>query len=152
VTRPAWTAKVKWKRRYYLKPVETRQAAVPETPAIELEELPEDETGDHFDTLWECFVDVFPPGNERIRFRVNHREGRDLTFTDPRDRTAGTAGTTGRWGTPPPPRVVKPRPLTLIEFRAELARLIGAEKAEEITSDLVKKFPPSSDSCQTNNH
>jgi len=41
--------------------------------------------------------------------------------------------------------------LTLIEFRAELARLIGAERSEEIINDLVKKFRPSYDSCQTKN-
>jgi len=151
VTKPAWTAKVNWVRRYYRIPTETRDVALPETPAVEVEELPEDETQVLFGKVWDCFVDVFRPGDERIRFRVNRRKGRWLTFSDPRDRIKGIAGTTGLWGTLPPQPAVKPRPSTLTEFRAELARLIGAEKAEEIINDLLKKFPPPYDSCQTRN-
>ncbi len=59
---------------------------MPETPASEVMELPEDETMVLLDEVWECFVDVLCPGDEPIRFRVNHRRGRDLTFTDPRAR------------------------------------------------------------------
>jgi hypothetical protein len=145
VTRLVWKTNVQWVRSFYPMPAEKREAGMPEMAA---EELPEDETLGLFGEVWECFVVVFPPGDERIRFRVNHRQGRGVTFTDPCDRTAGTAGTTGLWGTLPPPRAVKPRPLTLIEFRAELAQLIGAEKADEIINSLVKKFRPSYDSCQ----
>jgi hypothetical protein len=150
-TETVWEAKVKWVRRGYTKPAKKPRLATPVMPAGADGELPEEKTQDEVGTVCDCFVDVFPPGDERIRFRVNRREGRDLTFTDPRERTAGTAGTTGLWGTLPPLRAVKPRPLTRIEFRAELARLVGAEKAEEIVNDLVKKFRPFYDSCQTMN-
>jgi hypothetical protein len=150
-TKLAWEATVKWVRRYYPVPRETQEVAMPETPASEVVELPEDETMVLLDEVWECFVDVSRPGDERIRFRVNHRRGRHLTFTDPRARTAGTAGTTGLWGTLPPIPAVKTRPLTPIEFRAELARLVGSAKAEEITSGLVKKFRPTYDNCKTRN-
>jgi len=113
---PAWQAEVRWERRY-----------------VHMEEeSAEGETVDTFLKVWDCFVDVFPPGGERIRFRVNRRDGRCLTFTDLRDRTAGTAGTTGIWGTWPAPRADRPRALTPTGFKAEVARLIGAERAEEI--------------------
>jgi len=151
VTKPAWTAKVTFVRRCYRIPAETREVALPAMPAGEVEDLPEAETRDLLGKGSDCFVDVFRPGDERIRFRVNRRKGRWLTFSDPRERITGSAGTTGLWGTLPPQPAVKPLPLTRTEFRAELARLIGAEKAEEIINDLLKKFPPPYDSCQTRN-
>ncbi|MFI5454730.1 MAG: hypothetical protein ACHRXM_04705 [Isosphaerales bacterium] len=119
---PAWQAEVRWERRY-----------------VHMEEeSAEGETVDTFLKVWDCFADVFRPGGERIRFRVNRRKGRRLTLTDPRDRTAGTAGTTGPWGTLPAPRVSRPRALTPTGFKAEVARLIGTERAEEIVRLLLE--------------
>jgi hypothetical protein len=91
--------------------------------------------------VWICFVDASRPTGERIRFRVNHRVGRSLTVTDPRDRLAGTTNTTGIWGTRPPPRASRSRPMTLPSFRPELTRLIGAEQAEAIIRSIREMFP-----------
>ena len=102
-----WQAEVMWKLRYVPMEVET----------VEGEEAVV------FLNVWGCFVDVFRPGGERIRFRVNRRDGRRLSFTDPRERTAGTAGTTGLWGTRPALRADRPRALTPTAFKAEVARL-----------------------------
>jgi hypothetical protein len=85
--------------------------------------------------------------------RPNHREGRDITFTDPRGRNMGTAGVTGIWGTRPAPPVVNPRPLSMSAFRIEAARLIGAARADEIirTISAPDFFGPISDACQRPN-
>src|SRR6266513_426896 len=96
-SKPAWQAEVTREPRY-----------IPVT-----EETPEGQAEVTFLEVWVCFVDVFRPGGERIRFRVNRRKDRPLTVTDPRDRLSGTAGATGIWGTLPPQRPVRPRPLTL---------------------------------------
>ena len=69
----------------------------------EVEETPENETAVSFIRVWDCSVDVFRPGCERIRFRVNHRKGRCITFTDRREVPAGTASATGIWNTRPAP-------------------------------------------------
>jgi hypothetical protein len=63
--------------------------------------------------------------------------GRDVTFSDPRDRNAGTAGVTGMWGTRPAPPVTKPRALQQVVFRIELTRLVGAERADEIVRTIL---------------
>ena len=95
-SQPAWQAEVVWRKHRYT-----------------TEEMtPPDETGDTAEGAtveidhWalRCYVDVFKPEGERIRFLVNHREGRCLSFTDPRERSTGTAGTTGVWGTRPAQR------------------------------------------------
>ena len=99
-----WTADVKREPRYI--PIAGR------TPEVEVEETPENETGVRFVRVWDCFVDVFRPGCERIRYRVNHRKGRCITFTDRRKVLAGTAGATGIWNTGPAPRAGRPRTLT----------------------------------------
>ena len=59
-----------------------------------------------------CFVDFLRDGCKRVRFRVNFRKDGRFTFSDPRERDAGTLGTTGLWGTLPPLRAPKPRSLT----------------------------------------
>jgi len=126
----AWRAEVKW---------ESRCIPMPEgTPEGEMEETPENETGVSFLKVWDCFVDVFRPGCERIRYRVNRRKDRRLTFTDRRESLAETAGTTGIWGTRPAPRAGRPRALTPTGFQVEVARLIGAERAEEIVRALLE--------------
>ena len=66
-----------------------------------MEETPQKETGVSFIRVWDCFVDVFRPGCKRIRFRVNHRKGWCITFTDRREVLAGTADATGIWNTRP---------------------------------------------------
>ena len=87
-----------------------------------------------------CFVDFTRPGCERIRFRVNRRKDRRFTFSDPRGRDAGTAGTTGLWGTRPPMRASRPRSLTPNAFKAEAARLAGEQKAEQIVLEIRNSF------------
>ena len=87
-----------------------------------------------------CFVDFTRPGCEGIRFRVNHRKDGRFTFSDPRGRDAGTAGTTGLWGTRPPMRASRPRSLTPNAFKAEAARLAGEQKAEQIVLEIRNSF------------
>ena len=92
---------------------ESRWARIPaETPEGEMEETPENEAEDTFFKVWDCFVDVFRPGCEceRVRFRVNRRKDRRLTFTDRRESLTGTAGATGTWGTRPAPARTGPAP------------------------------------------
>jgi hypothetical protein len=141
----AWPAAVTWARRYYTATVlktSKREACagLDENSGAEPLEAPQAETVQAIMTVWVCFVEVRPPGSEPVRFRVNQRAGRPLSFTDPRETLTGIAGTTGIWGTRAPLRALKPRSLTPTAFRAELARLIGAEKAGEIIDELVKKF------------
>jgi hypothetical protein len=121
---PTWQAEVVWESRTVRIEEETPEGEPDGLPVFSLLKI------------WICFVDVCRPAGERLRFRVNHRAGRSLTVTDPRDRLAGTAGTTGIWGTRPAPRASRPRPLTLSGFQVELARLIGAERAEEVIRSI----------------
>ena len=99
-------------------------------------------------------VHVFQPDSERrcdrIRFQINEQNGPAITFSDARERGAGTAGVTGIWGTLPAPPVVKPRPLSMAAFRAELSRFVGAERAEEVIQTIRSDFfRPRYDKCQT---
>ncbi len=87
-----------------------------------------------------CFVDFTRPGCERIRFRVNRRKDGRFTFSDPRGRDAGTGGTTALWGTRPPIKASRPRSLTPNAFKAEAARLAGAQKAEQIILEIRNSF------------
>jgi len=89
-------------------------------------------------SIVEEFVDVSHPGGGWIRFRVNRRKGRPLTFTDYRERRTGTAGTTGIWGTLPPQPAGYARFLTPTAFRLELAELVGPERADEIVESLTE--------------
>jgi hypothetical protein len=131
-TNLAWQAEVTWESRWVPMPEET--------PEGEMEETPENETGVNFLKVWDCFVEIVRPGCERIRFRVNHRKDRRLTFTDRRESLTGTAGTTGTWGTRPAQRADRTRALTPTAFKVEVARLIGAERAEEIVQALLAGF------------
>jgi len=83
------------------------------------------------------FVDIFHPNGGWVRFRVNRRKDRRLSFTDYREQQTGAAGTTGIWGTLPPQPAGKPRSLTPAGFRLELAALVGAERADEIVNSLM---------------
>jgi hypothetical protein len=82
-------------------------------------------------------VVISKAGYEGVRFRVNRRNGRCLTFTDTREEQTGTAGSTGLWGTRP---ASKPggirRSLRPTAWVCEVAQLIGTERAEEIVRTL----------------
>jgi len=86
------------------------------------------------------FVDLSRPNSDRvvIRFRVNRRDGRVVSFTDYRERGTGTAGTTGIWGTRPPQPAGRSCSLTPTSFRYELAALVGAKRAAEIIESLTE--------------
>jgi len=134
---PAWQAEVKWECRCYVRleelPIDEMGAA-PETGA---EEIRQSQVVETIHSVWDCFVDVFNARGVGVRFRVNRRNGRPLTFTDPREQGTGTAGTRGIWGTLPEQPAGKPRSLTPTAFREELSRLIGAERAEQIVRELT---------------
>jgi hypothetical protein len=135
-SKPVWQAEVRWGKRSY-----TTEEQVPSQEAAELADgaavkAVEMTTVKVKHWVAACFVDFSRPGCDRIRFLVNHWDGRDITFTDPRGRNMGTAGVTGIWGTRPAPPVVKPRPLSISVFRIEAARLNGAQRADEIIRTL----------------
>jgi len=127
----AWLAELTWESRYIPMPAEA--------PEGEAEETPDQKTGVSFLKVWDCFVEVFRPGCEPIRFRVNRRKDRRLTFTDPRGALAGTAGTTGLWGTLPALRPTRPSALTPTGFKVEVTPLIGAQRAEELVQALLEE-------------
>jgi hypothetical protein len=81
-------------------------------------------------------VVISKPGYEGVRFRVNRRKDRPLTFTDDREEHTGTARSTGLWGTRPPSQPGRRPSLTPTAWIAEVARLIGRERAEEIVRQL----------------
>jgi hypothetical protein len=147
-TNPSWQAQVTWKPRYFAAEVPAPQAqprdpvagAADEPPESESNEaltgttttLPEAETVAMLMRVTDCYVDVFAPDRDRIRFRVNRRGDRSLSFTDAREESFGTAGTTGIWGTRPPQPAGRRVVLTPTAFTTELARFVGAGRAEEI--------------------
>jgi hypothetical protein len=135
--KPAWQAEVKWGTRSYTTDELVRKGEIEETADGELVEAPEDKIVKVLHRVRVRVVHVFRTGCQRIRFLVNHREGREVTFTDPRERNAGTAGTTGIWGTLPALPAGMPRPLSVTAFRAELGRLVGAERAEEVIRSVT---------------
>jgi hypothetical protein len=156
VGRPAWQADVRWERRFYTvtaeipvvdvaeaRELKTGEAVPGDRSAkfralkVEIERTPGKQIVKTLHSAAECFVDMFNAAGVRIRFRVNRRKGRSLTFTDPREQWTGTAGTRGPWGTLPEQPPGKPRSLTPTAFREEVARLIGAERAEEIVRELM---------------
>ncbi len=77
---PAWQAEVKWKRGYLAMKEETVKGAMVQTADGELAQRPpttrwrkaeEGETVDMWLKVSDCFVDVFRPGSERIRFKAS---------------------------------------------------------------------------------
>jgi hypothetical protein len=87
---------------------------------------------------------VISRGCTAIRFRVNRRDDRPLTFTDTRDEETGVAGSTGLWGTRPPSRPGgRRRSLRPTGFVAEVARLIGTQRATDIVQQVSIAKPPS---------
>ena len=136
-SKPSWQAEVKWETRFYRIEQRVPKGEIGGTPEVEAVEATEVEIVEELHRVSELFVHVFRPGCQRISFLVNRREGRGITFTDPRERNTGTAGTTGLWGTRPPAPAGKPRSLTPTAFKIELARFIGAEQAEKIVRGLL---------------
>jgi hypothetical protein len=134
--KPVWQAEVRWGKRCYTTKEQVPSQDAEETADGKVAKAPEMTTVTVEHWVAACFVHFSRPGCDRISFPVNHREGRDITFTDPRDRNMGTAGVTGIWGTRPAPPVDKPRPLSKSAFRIEAARLTGAERADEIVRTL----------------
>jgi len=87
-------------------------------------------------------VVISKSGTEEARFRVNRRKDRRLTFTDKREQHTGTAGSTGQWGTRPASKPGPRRSLTPTAWKAEVSRLIGSERADEIVRLLNPSSPP----------
>jgi hypothetical protein len=150
----AWQVQVKWEERSGTRTRRARKGEVVETPDGELIKATGTETVEKDYDFRVRVVHVFQPDSERrcdrIRFQINEQNGPAITFSDARERNAGTAGVTGIWGTLPAPPVVKPRPLSLAAFRAELSRFVGAERAEEVIQTIRSDFfRPRYDKCQT---
>ncbi len=89
-------------------------------------------------TVWSNVVEIFRPGCESVRFRVNRSKSGQITFTDTRDGKTGIAGTTGMWGTRPPMRPSRPRSITPNAFKVEAARFVGMERAEELLREIMQ--------------
>jgi hypothetical protein len=87
--------------------------------------------------VWTQLVDFFRADGARVRFRVKYLANGYLTISDARDQNAGTAGTTGIWGTLPTARAPRPRSMTPTAFLREASRFIGTRKAEELVRYLV---------------
>jgi len=139
--KPARQAEVTWENRSGTRKKRVRKGQIEKTADGELVKATEDRIDEIEYSCMVRVVHVFRPGSERgcdrLRFQINERDRGEITFSDPRERNAGTVGTTGIWGTLPPLPACKPRPLSVITFRVELARLIGAERAEEIMRTVI---------------
>jgi hypothetical protein len=96
-----------------------------------------------FYNIGTTFVVISRPGFDAIRFRVNRRDDRPLTFTDTRDEETGVAGSTGVWGTWPPSKPGgRRRTLTPTAWKAEIRRFIGEAEADTFVRFLSKGKPP----------
>jgi hypothetical protein len=139
--KPAWQAEVQWENRSGTRKKRVRKGQIEKTDDGKLVKATEDRIDELEYSCMVRVVHVFRPGSEcrcdRIRFQINERDVREITFSDPRERGAGTAGTTGIWGTLPALPTCKPRPLSVTAFRVELARLVGAERADEIIRTIM---------------
>jgi hypothetical protein len=142
--KPAWQAELNWESRWIPVAEDTPEDApagrTGETVEGAAQGTAEGEPVVSFLKVWDCVVEVSAPDCVPLRFRVNRHRGRSLTVTDSRDRFAGTAGVTGLWGTLPPLPANRPASLTLTAFQAELARLVGAERAAEIVRTIRGEF------------
>ena len=141
---PTWQAVVKVGSSGFLREPPAKERTIKrgawlveqrETPKEKLIRLLREEE----DKIWvrACLVEFSRPGCDPIRFRVNPLKNGRFTFSDPRGRNAGTGGTTGLWGTRPALRSLRPRSLTPSAFKAEAARFVGTERAEEIVRQVV---------------
>jgi len=65
-----------------------------------------------------------------------------LVFSDSRERSTGTAGSAGKWGTGPPSKPAgKRRTMTPTAWKAEVRRFIGEEEADKIVRFLIVGKP-----------
>lgn len=109
-SKPVWQAGVRWGKRCYKTQEQVPSHEAAETADGEVAKVPEMTTVTVEHWVVACFVDFSRPGCDRISFLVNHREGRDITFTDParpehgygrRHRNLGhAAGAAGRQASP----------------------------------------------------
>jgi hypothetical protein len=140
----AWQVQVKWEERSGTRTKRARKGEIVETPDGELIKAMGTETIEKDYDFRVRVVHLFQPDSDRhcdrIRFQINEQNGPAITFSDARERNAGTAGVTGIWGTLPAPPPVKPRPLSLAAFGAELSRFVGAEQAEEVIQTIRSDF------------
>ena len=83
-SKPVWQAGVRWGKRCYKPQEQVPSHEAAETADGEVAKVPEMTTVTVEHWVVACFVDFSRPGCDRISFLVNHREGRDITFTDPR--------------------------------------------------------------------
>ena len=81
------------------------------------------------------YVIVQRSEHEVIPFFVSRRNGR-VSLTDYREQMTGTAGSGGFWDTLPLPKPGRRKSLTPTGWKAEISRLIGSQKAEDILRDL----------------
>jgi hypothetical protein len=79
--------------------------------------------------------------DESVYFCVTRPNGQ-LTFSDSRECWTSAAGTTGQWGTRPASKPGKRCTFTPTAWVAEVSRLIGTERAEEIVRRLSRGSPP----------
>ena len=133
----AWQAEVGSKRRFYATEEPEQPPAASQATTDAAADPPPPGTVTVIRSVTRYVVRVCRVDCDPIDFPINHREGRGITFTDPRDRGTGIAGVTGIWGTRPAPPVHKPRPLSPTAFRLELARLIGTEPAAELVQAVL---------------
>jgi hypothetical protein len=143
---PSWQAEVTRECHYVALPQETPEDEVEATEAglkkteEGLKATKEGETEVDFLRVSVSYVEIFLPGDDPIRFRVNRRRGRSLSFTDDRECFTGTAGTTGIWGTLPPAPAGPSRSLTPTAFKRELARFIGRRRPKRSCSPCGTKI------------
>ena len=77
------------------------------------------------------YVVIQRADDEIIPFFVARRNGQ-VTLSDAREMLTGTAGTAGLWNSRAPQKRGRRRVLTPTAWIAEVARLIGTERAAEI--------------------
>ena len=156
----AWEAAVKLRgQQFDGLPPKKRPAVEGEAAKAEQQEAAESERREGCakdgDSRWArvCVVEFSRRGIKPIRFRVNPRNDGTFTFSDPRGRDSGIAGTTGIWGTRPALRVVRPRSLTPTAFKVQAARYVGKERADEIVRQVVNHefFRDVYDKCKIGN-
>ncbi len=96
-SKPAWQAAITWRKRRYTTQEPAKSDDRDESPkkATVENKSPKKAMVEVEHWVRQYYVEPFGPGGESIRFRVNHRKGRRISFTDPRARFTGTAGTTG---------------------------------------------------------
>jgi hypothetical protein len=88
------------------------------------------------------YIVISKPGTDGVRFGVNRRPNRPLTFTDYREEHSGIAGSTGQWGT----RAMnkpggKRRTMTPTAWKEDVRRLIGEAEADNIVRYLMNGKP-----------